>query len=71
MKRTPSKKKYWEMTTQELAEATKEFDQEFIADTFRPLNEEQRERWERMKRKPRRAVKPSNKKTISRKRWNV
>ncbi len=27
-------KKYWEMNTNELAEATSEFDEEFVADTF-------------------------------------
>jgi hypothetical protein len=32
------KKKYWEMNTRELAEATKEFDQEFIAEKGRPLS---------------------------------
>ncbi|HUB25584.1 MAG TPA: hypothetical protein VL992_09140 [Tepidisphaeraceae bacterium] len=32
------KKKYWEMNTAELAEATREFDQEFIADKARPLS---------------------------------
>ena len=31
------KKKYWNMTTEELAEATREFDQENVADTFRPM----------------------------------
>ena len=31
------KKKYWEMNAKELAEATKEFDQEFVADKARPL----------------------------------
>src|SRR5258708_425071 len=45
-------KPYWEMNTEELAEATKEFDQEFIADTFKPLTPEMRKRWEMAKRKP-------------------
>jgi len=40
-----------EMNADELAEATAEFDQEFVADTFSPLTEEQRARWERIKRK--------------------
>lgn len=39
------------MTTRELAEATKEFDKPFVADTFAPLSPEMRERWERAKRK--------------------
>jgi hypothetical protein len=46
------KKKFSEMTTQELTEATREFDREFIADTFKPLSPKMRERWERAKRKP-------------------
>jgi hypothetical protein len=32
------KKKYWEMNARELAEATKEFDEEFVADRARPLS---------------------------------
>ena len=35
-------KPYWEMNTAELREATKEFDQEFIGDTFGPPTAEQR-----------------------------
>jgi hypothetical protein len=35
-------KPYWEMTTAELREATKEFDQEFIGDTFGPPTAAQR-----------------------------
>src|SRR5689334_15449739 len=31
------RKKWSEMTTDELREATKEFDKEFVVDTFRPL----------------------------------
>jgi len=45
------KKPYWEMTTEELAEATAEFDKEFIVETFRPLTPAQRALWERIKRK--------------------
>jgi hypothetical protein len=40
------------MTTEELAEAAKEFDQEFIIDKFHPLSREARELWLRAKRKP-------------------
>ena len=36
--KAPASKPYWEMTTAELREATKEFDQEFIGETFRPAN---------------------------------
>ena len=32
-----NKKKFWEMTQTELAEATREFDQEFVADKARPM----------------------------------
>ena len=46
-----TKKAYWDMNLEELEGATKEFDKEFIGDTFRPLTPEMRERWERAKRK--------------------
>src|SRR5207253_2040215 len=48
-KSKPSKP-YWEMTTEELREATKEFDQEFIIDTFRELTPEERKHWEHVQR---------------------
>ncbi|MCY3023036.1 MAG: hypothetical protein NTW87_29010 [Planctomycetota bacterium] len=51
MRKKRAHKPYWEMTTRELAEATKEFDKPFVADTFAPLSPEMRERWERAKRK--------------------
>jgi hypothetical protein len=51
-------KPYWEMNTQELAAATAEFDQEFIADTFHPLTPEQREIWESARRKRTKGEKP-------------
>ena len=51
MKNKPVQKPYWEMTTAELSEATKEFDKPFVADTFKPLSPEMRARWERAKRK--------------------
>jgi hypothetical protein len=35
-------KPYWEMNTAELREATKEFDQEFVGDTFGPPTAAQR-----------------------------
>ena len=48
-------KKYWEMNKTELAEATKEFDQEFIADKARPmtLKERREERLARRRGRPR------------------
>jgi hypothetical protein len=42
IKRKP--KRYQEMTTAELRQATKEFDQEFIADKARPMNAVERAR---------------------------
>jgi hypothetical protein len=44
--------RYASMTTKELAEATKEFDQEFVGEKSRPLTPEMVRRWERAKRKP-------------------
>ena len=45
------KKPYWEMTTAELAEATKEYDKPFAEDLSRPLTPEEKKRWRRVKRK--------------------
>ena len=50
-KTAPAPKPYSEMTTRELAHATKEFDREFIADTFHPMSAEDRKRWVKAKRK--------------------
>jgi hypothetical protein len=47
MKRKP----YWEMTSKELAEATKQFDDPFVIDRSRPLTPAEREQWKRIKRK--------------------
>ena len=38
-------KKYNEMTTAELAEATREFDEENVADTFRPMTPAEEAAW--------------------------
>jgi len=51
MRKKLARKPYWEMTTRELSEATKEFDEEFVVDKCKPLSPEMRERWERAKRK--------------------
>ena len=51
--RIPEAKPYWEMTTAELREATKEFDREFIGDTFRPLTPAERARFERARKRGR------------------
>jgi hypothetical protein len=52
MSRKPAAKPYWEMTTEELREATKEFDEEFVADSSKPLTPAMRAQWERAKNKP-------------------
>jgi hypothetical protein len=45
------KKPYWEMTTKELADATKLFDEPLVVDKSRPLTPVEREQWQRVKRK--------------------
>jgi hypothetical protein len=44
-------KPYWEMTTKELAEATKQFDESMVVDRSRPLTEDERAQWKRIKKK--------------------
>jgi len=51
MKTKKPTKPYWEMTTAELREATKQFDEPFVADQSRPLTPAEREQWKRVKRK--------------------
>jgi hypothetical protein len=41
-------KPYWEMTAEELAAATAEFDEEHVEDKFKPLSPKNRARWERI-----------------------
>jgi hypothetical protein len=60
-----SAKPYWEMTTAELREATKEFDREFIGDTFGPPTAEQRAQDRRARRKRGRPRVGRGAKTIS------
>ena len=38
-------KPYWEMTTEELAQATREFDQEHIGETFREMTPSEEKAW--------------------------
>jgi hypothetical protein len=45
-------KSFWEMTEAERTESIKQFDKEFVIDTFRPLTPAERAQWNRMKRKP-------------------
>lgn len=65
MSRKPSQKPYWEMTTEELRKATKEFDEEFIAEKAKPLTAPLRSRWERAKIKMARAENGSGYQTIA------
>ena len=51
MKEKKKSKPYWEMTTAELREATKEFDEEFVFEKARPLTSEERDLWQRVKAK--------------------
>jgi hypothetical protein len=46
-------KKYWRMTQTELADATREFDQEFIADKARPMSVRERAQDRRARRQGR------------------
>lgn len=45
------KKKYWEMTSNELEAATKQFDEPLVIDRSRPLTAAEREQWKRVKRR--------------------
>src|SRR6266404_4523397 len=65
MSRKPAVKPYWEMTTDELREATKEFDEEFVADKAQELTPAMIARLERAKAKAGRAENGSARQTIS------
>jgi hypothetical protein len=43
-------KPYQEMTTAELRAATREFDEDFVADRARPMNKAERARWRQLRR---------------------
>ncbi len=58
-------KPYWEMTTAELREATKEFDEEFVAEKSRPLTPEEQALWEKAKAKDLRAADGETEQTIA------
>jgi hypothetical protein len=51
MSRKKNAKPYWEMTTEELREATKEFDEEFVFERTKPLTPEMKALWEQAKAK--------------------
>jgi hypothetical protein len=48
------KKPYWDMSASELAEATREFDREHVADTFREMTPAEETAWRTAVEKPRR-----------------
>jgi hypothetical protein len=52
MTRKQTPKPYWEMTTAELREATKQFDEPFVAEKSRPLTAEEQALWESVKAQP-------------------
>jgi hypothetical protein len=56
MKKAKPAKAYWEMTSTELAEATKEFDRPIPLSKTRPLTKSERSLWERMRRAPHRSI---------------
>jgi hypothetical protein len=56
MKQKTAQKPYWEMTSDELAEATKEFDRAIPLSKTKPLTKAQRANFERMRRSPHRSV---------------
>jgi hypothetical protein len=64
MSRKKAAKPYWEMTTEELQQATKEFDNEFVADKARPLTPQMRVRWQRAKNKQPRTENGQDERTI-------
>lgn len=45
------KKKYWEMTPEELEKATQQFDEPFVADKSRPLTKVEKEQWQKIQNK--------------------
>ncbi len=51
MNHKKTQKPYWEMTTEELREATKEFDEEFVADRAKPMTAKMKAQWELAKAK--------------------
>jgi hypothetical protein len=65
MSRKNAVKPYWEMTTEELRDATKEFDEELVADTATPLTPRLQARWERARAKPPRGADGQGERTIS------
>src|SRR5438445_181325 len=65
MRRKAAVKAYWDMTTEELRKATKEFDEEFVADQATPVTPPLQTRWERAKAKSARNEDGSGQQTIA------
>src|ERR1700687_1435259 len=51
MSQKTNTKPFWEMNLEELREATKEFDEEFVIEKSRPLTPKERAQWERVRAK--------------------
>ena len=65
MSRKRAARIYWEMTTAELQEATKEFDDGLVADQAKPLTPALQARWQRAKARPSRRENGTAETTIS------
>ncbi len=65
MSRKKAAKPYWKLTTDELREATRQFDEEFVADKAQPLTAQMRRRWERARTKRSRPNNGEGEKTIA------
>jgi hypothetical protein len=65
MRRKVADKPYWEMTTDELRDATKEFDEEFVAEKAKPLTPQMQARWDQARRKPAQAENGAAQETIA------
>ena len=65
MTRKQTAKPYWNMTLAELREATKEFDEEFVAEKSRPLTPEEQALWEEIRAKPARGDDGPGEQTIA------
>jgi ribosomal protein L29 len=50
MRRKSADKPFWEMTTDELRDATKEFDEEFVAEKAKPFTPQMQARWNQARR---------------------
>jgi hypothetical protein len=65
MNRKSQTKPYWKMTTEEQRQATREFDEEFVAEKARPLTPEMEARWRRAKAKSPQADNGAGEQTIA------